>query len=150
MRLVLGYGNTLRGDDGLGPTLVERLAGAGLPDDVEWLALRQLTPELAEPISRADTVIFIDCRVGAVPGQIDCQALAPDPAPRMAPSSAFTHEAQPAGLLNSAGALYGRAPAAYLYSVTGESYAFGAGFSPAVEAAIPALLAMITDRLTLA
>jgi hydrogenase maturation protease len=46
--LVLGYGNTLRRDDAVGPLAAEAVAGWGRPG-VLALALPQLLPELAEP-----------------------------------------------------------------------------------------------------
>lgn len=58
--LIIGYGNPLRGDDGLGWHVAQRLA-AVLPQHRARIEVcHQLTPELAEPISRADLVIFID------------------------------------------------------------------------------------------
>jgi len=45
--LVIGYGNTLRGDDGLGQRAAEALAQRALPDGVEVLSCHQLTIELA-------------------------------------------------------------------------------------------------------
>ena len=57
--LVIGYGNTLRGDDGVGPRVVEAIGTLGLPG-VRTLICPLLTPELADPISRAEKVIFVD------------------------------------------------------------------------------------------
>ena len=57
--LVIGYGNTLRSDDGAGQIVAEKIAQWNLPG-VRSLAVHQLTPELAEIIAQADAVIFID------------------------------------------------------------------------------------------
>ena len=59
MILVIGYGNELRRDDGLGPRVAASLAGPG----VRALAVRQLTPELAEEVATARLVVFVDARV---------------------------------------------------------------------------------------
>lgn len=62
--LVIGYGNTLRKDDGVGPALAETVATLGLPG-VEVLSCPLLTPELAAPISDAKVVLFINAAVNA-------------------------------------------------------------------------------------
>ena len=55
--LVIGYGNSLRGDDGAGPYAARLLQN--MNDEGGWdiVACHQLTPELAETISRASLVI---------------------------------------------------------------------------------------------
>ncbi|MGF1587982.1 MAG: hydrogenase maturation protease [Pleurocapsa sp.] len=62
--LVIGYGNTLRSDDGAGQSAANQIAAWGLPN-VRSLAVHQLTPELAEDIANADTVIFVDAVISA-------------------------------------------------------------------------------------
>ncbi|PPT05423.1 NADH-reducing hydrogenase maturation factor [Geitlerinema sp. FC II] len=57
--LVIGYGNSLRGDDGIGRAIAEQVASWNLPH-VRSLSLHQLTPELAEELSRVDRAVFID------------------------------------------------------------------------------------------
>ena len=60
--LVIGYGNTLRRDDGVGPKLADAVAALGLTG-VRTLACALLTPELAEAVSQAQRVIFVDAAV---------------------------------------------------------------------------------------
>ena len=45
--LIIGYGNPLRADDGVGWQAARRLAELRQDEFVETLALHQLTPELA-------------------------------------------------------------------------------------------------------
>ncbi|MGL6344544.1 MAG: hydrogenase maturation protease [Waterburya sp.] len=62
--LVIGYGNTLRSDDGAGQIVANQIASWNLP----WmrsLAVQQLTPELAEYLADADIVIFVDAIVSS-------------------------------------------------------------------------------------
>lgn len=138
MMLIIGYGNSLRGDDGLGEYISRRLRDMLTRPDVEILSQYQLTPELVEPISRADRVIFIDARTGAVPGAIECARV--EPVPDAGP---LMHHVSPAGLLAASWGLYGRHPEAVLFSVAGDCFDYGEGLSPAVQAAVPALLARI-------
>lgn len=132
--LIIGYGNPLRGDDGLGWRAAERLA-------VEWpeaqtLTCQQLTPELAEPISRAARVVFLDAAAHGPPGSIHEQPLQPDAS---APAS-FTHHVIPGVLLALSEKLFGHLPEAVLFSVAGESFDFGQALSPPVEAALPEVI----------
>jgi Ni,Fe-hydrogenase maturation factor len=60
--LVIGYGNTLRGDDGVGPRVAEAVEQLHLPG-VRTLVCPMLTPELADPIARAGRVVFVDAIV---------------------------------------------------------------------------------------
>jgi len=59
MRLLIGYGNTLRSDDGAGQKIANIVSEWNLP---QWrsLSVHQLTPELALDIAQADLVIFVD------------------------------------------------------------------------------------------
>src|ERR1035438_8523471 len=58
--LILAYGNPLRGDDAFGWRVAERLLELPPDPSVEILRLHQLTPELMDPLSRADLALFID------------------------------------------------------------------------------------------
>ena len=64
--LIIGYGNPLRGDDGVGPRAAELLVEEDgvtsplLPDGVQVLVCHQLTIELAPQIAEADRLILID------------------------------------------------------------------------------------------
>jgi len=132
--LIIGYGNPLRGDDGLGWRAAEQLA-AEWPE-AETLTCQQLTPELAEPISRAARVVFIDAAAQGAPGAVHEQPLRPDaavPAP-------FTHRINPGALLALSEKLYGHLPEAVLFSVAGESFDYSQALSPSVEAALPEVI----------
>ena len=76
--LILACGNTLREDDGVGPWLAawaeEQFAGEPL---VRVISRQQWTPELAEEIAGAESVIFIDCAVSAQPGSVQVAAVEP-------------------------------------------------------------------------
>jgi hydrogenase maturation protease len=149
MILTIGYGNSLYGDDGVGPYAVEQLAKADaeLPDNTEFLVMRQLTPELVELISRADAVIFVDAADGEIPAGITCRELTVEDMPSDQNPGVFTHHVEPAALLQGARFLYGRHPRAYLYTVKGETFKLGDSFSPQVESALPSLLDQLKARI---
>ncbi len=139
--LVIGYGNPLRGDDGVGWHAAQHLAQSNWTRNLQIIVRHQLDPELAVPISQADQVIFIDASHGEQPGAVKCQHIAPNPS---APG-VFTHHLEPGALLACARDLYGSYPDATLFSITGESFGFREGLSPAVLNALPGLLNQIED-----
>jgi hydrogenase maturation protease len=62
--LIIGFGNPLRGDDGVGPIVVSRLSR--LHSGAECVTTMQLHPEHAELMRGRDVVIFVDASVDAV------------------------------------------------------------------------------------
>jgi hydrogenase maturation protease len=138
--LVLGYGNPLRCDDGLGWRVAVQLFRANTSSEVEVLPCHQLTPELAEPVSRSDVVVFIDSTREGRPGEFHCVELTPEPGP-----VAFTHHLSPSAILEMSSELYGSCPRAYLVSICGESFEAGESLSPAVERKLPDLKARVRD-----
>ena len=99
------------------------------------LPRHQLTPELAEPISQAVFVIFVDARLGETPGQVQSLMLAPQ-----ASTGAFTHHVDPASLLLLAQSLYGSCPPAALLSITGDTFGYNEYISPIVQQRLPTLM----------
>src|SRR5579859_3807286 len=57
--LILGIGNPLRGDDGLGRVVAEQVAQSH-DLDCEVQVVHQLMPELAQYMAMADLVVMID------------------------------------------------------------------------------------------
>ena len=139
--IVIGYGNTLRTDDGLGPAVAEGLEGEWPEEDVSVVSCQLLTPDLAEPVSRAELVVFIDAAADGGPGDVACVRVEPD----RTRSSSFTHHFDPAGLLALAEVLYGRAPEAYTISVCGESFDSGEGLTATVAARVPEVAARVRE-----
>lgn len=146
-RLVIGYGNPLRADDGVGWVVAQQirsvLAEEGLPPDVVVLAEHQLTPELAEPISRARLVVFVDAREGHHPGRIDCRVVAPIGDG----SLAFSHDIDPSSLVQMARLLYGACPTAVVISVEGEGFGYGTDLSPVIQVALDDVIHCVLDVL---
>jgi hydrogenase maturation protease len=105
--LILACGNTLRGDDGVGPWLAEWAENRfrGEPA-IRIVSRHQLTPEIAEDIAAAASVIFIDCSAASDPGSVSAVPVEP-----LAPSVALaTHHVGPAELLALSRDLYSASP----------------------------------------
>jgi hydrogenase maturation protease len=138
--LIIGYGNPLRSDDGLGWHAARQLREMMKEGDAEVLTCQQLTPELAEAASRASMVFFIDARRDGNPGEISCFPVAPQYS-----EVAFTHELSPTSLLGFSQALYGNSPPAFVVSVTGENFEHGEELTPRVAGSVPYLIALIGE-----
>src|SRR5579864_2493011 len=71
--LIVGYGNSLRGDDAVGLLAAGRLAGCGY----DAVAVPQLLPELAARMAAARRVIFIDAHTSVAPGGVAIDRVEP-------------------------------------------------------------------------
>lgn len=134
--LVIGYGNTLRRDDGVGVEVALAVAAMNLPG-VNVIARHQLVPELAEPISQADTVIFVDADVAAT-GRPGLRPIEAAPA-----GQTFAHAANPRSLLALSREVFGGNPIAWSLAVPVEDFSFGFGLSPRSEKALDAAVKLI-------
>jgi hydrogenase maturation protease len=145
--LVIGYGNPLREDDGVGWRVVEEIVNCELSIvncELTTIATHQLLPELAEEVSGAALVIFVDASVEGEPGAVVVREILPV----VQEVGAFTHHFDPAGLLGYARDLYGRFPRAYLVTITAVSLGYGEGLSAVVETAVSDVLRQIEKLLT--
>lgn len=135
--LVIGYGNPLREDDGVGWAVAERLQAEGVCAGITAVASHQLLPELADIIHTAAYVIFVDATVAGKPGAIRMTTVTPD-----GRGPAASHQMSPAVLLYYAQELYGRCPPATLITVTGQAFGYRQGLTPLIEGKVAAIVAM--------
>jgi len=133
--LILACGNTLRSDDGVGPKLAEWAAERFREnDDVRVVSRQQWTPDLANDIAAADSVLFVDASLKSAPGRV---SLNPVPLDGQSNGTA-THHMEPPELLGLTRSLYGaKSTHAMLLTVGAGSTELGDGFSDTVEAALP-------------
>lgn len=147
--LVIGYGNQLRGDDGVGPQVAEQLAAEHCPE-VDVKIVQQLTPELAADIAQAEVVWFVDACMAAevdhrfyaksaVLNSAVQQSVAevhPVPLPRIEPlfptttnTTQLNHTWSPGLLLHLSQVLYGADPVAYQVLIPAVQFDYGAPLS---------------------
>ncbi len=165
--LVVGYGNVLRGDDGVGQEVAEaiwlqrdRLPGLARAR-VIWVT--QLTPELALDVSDAGLAVFVDAAcdgrpVGSVSVEVlpgpsvepadKCGAEPGGPAVvaeggRLSSGAGCWQDVSAAGLLRLAAELFGRAPVGVMVTVSVACTGAGEGLSPLVSAAVPRAVAAV-------
>lgn len=136
--LFIACGNPLRCDDGVAWRSAEEISQK-VPS-AQIICVHQLTPELAEEASRADTVIFIDATRDGEPGRVLCQTVSPD-----STATSFSHHLAPAQLLALCSRLYGAQPRGFLISISGECFDHGMGLSPPAISALPKSVAKANE-----
>jgi hydrogenase maturation protease len=117
--LVIGYGNLLRSDDGVGQEVAKAIAAWEMPN-VEAIAVHQLTPELVELLAKVDVAIFIDAYRATVDQEIQVCSL--EPAVSGVTSG---HWCEPRVLLAMTQALYSKHPQAWWVMVPGATFELG-------------------------
>jgi hydrogenase maturation protease len=124
--LVIGYGNTLRRDDGAGPRVAEAVAALKLPG-VRTIACHQLSPEQADDIARARAVIFVDASVEA-PAETELRRIEPGETTQL-----MAHAADPRTMLALARDVFGHAPRAWLLTIPVVKMGFGETLAPETQ-----------------
>jgi len=124
--LVIGYGNTLRGDDGVGPRVAEAVEKLNLPG-VRTLVCQQLSPEYADPVSRAHTVVFVDAAVDT-PREVQLRKLEPGES-----SQLMAHAADPRTMLALARDVFGHAPQAWWLTIPAVKLDFSETLTPEAQ-----------------
>ena len=139
--LVVGYGNSLRGDDGIGWHAARLLASDPRLAGARVLACHQLVPELAVDVTRA----ALEGRVPAAPaGDSGGVSGRRDP-PRRTDPATWSHHLDPESLAGLAEALYGVVPPIVLVSVVAESFTGADRLSGALERALPKVVEVVAD-----
>jgi hydrogenase maturation protease len=131
--VIFACGNPSRGDDALGPLLLDRLQAwleaEALSDGFELVGDFQLQIEHALDLAGRQLALFIDAGHGTAAPFLFRQAVA---AHTVAHS---THALSPEAVLTVYPQVTGSAPpAAYVLCVRGDSFALGEGLSPTAEA----------------
>ena len=138
-RLVVGYGNPLRGDDGAGAAAAQALAArVGEPAAEEVLATQQLLPEMSERLAAVGLALFLDASLEVPAGAVEWRAVRP-----AGGAPPLGHHAVPERLLALTEALHGRRPRAVVAHIGARRLDYGAGLSPEVRRAVE----RVTERL---
>jgi hydrogenase maturation protease len=143
--LILACGNTLRGDDGIGPFLAawaeERFSA---DSSIRVISRQQWTPELAEEISTAESVLFIDCSMDSAPGSVQVFPIKP----ATTAEGLGTHHLGAPELLALCRDLFDAQPRnANLLTVGAGSLDLSEQLSPAVTAALPEAYRLLEESI---
>ena len=141
MRLVVfGWGNDARGDDGLGPLLLERVARAAWPD-VTTVEDFQLQIEHALDLDGAEAALFVDAGKDT-PAPFRFTEIGPERG-----ESHTTHALAPEAVLD----VYARSlrqppPSAFTLCMRGERFELGEGLSTEASERLEAARAFVQAR----
>lgn len=136
--LVIGYGNSLRCDDGAGIQLAEALQAR--TNLIHVMTCHQLTLDLADAIWRAKAVLFLDASA-------ECDALhlkqiwAEEGS--IASVEPLSHSLTTLRLLTFTNALYGSCPPTWEMLIPGQVWDIGEHLSAAAAAACQAALPLV-------
>ena len=138
--LVLGLGNPLRGDDGVGPRVVKELARRGLPEGVTTLDGGTGGLNLLPMLEGWERVIVVDAaEMGRRPGEF-VRFIPSDVRLASALDSFSLHHAGLSEVLALADALDRSLPELIIFGVQPADVGWGEGLSLAVERTLPALI----------
>ena len=130
-KLLLACGNPLRGDDGVGSCIGEGFEGE---PGIQVVLRQEFTPELAEALRDAETVVFVDASTTIAAGQVSVERLEPTGEIE----GPFSHHRTPTALLRLTGELYGVRPLrAFSVTIGGGCYGLGDPLSEPVQRGIP-------------
>lgn len=126
--LVFGYGNPSRGDDALGPLLLEQLQREQ-HEDIEWLTDFQLQVEHALDLKDRRLVLFVDSHLSCQP-PLEFRQLHP-----ACDNSYTTHAMSPAAVLQVYREIRQQEPPpSFLLSIRGTRFELGEGLTPEAAA----------------
>jgi hydrogenase maturation protease len=139
--LVIGYGNPLRQDDGIGRRAAQLLEHQVAPGTVEILQCRQLTPELAAKLARASTIVFLDAALDRGASGVLCLRVAP------VSWGAWSHHLSPGQLVGLIERLAGAAPPSFLITGAIRRMEFGEGLTATGEQTAARMAVMALELL---
>jgi hydrogenase maturation protease len=143
--LVVGVGNSWRGDDAVGLEAANALR-ARLPESVRVLATEAEQSSLLDEWESCDAVLIIDAvHSGAEPGTVRRVDLNAEVVPH-AVLQGSTHHFSLGDTIELARALKRLPGNALLYGIEGAVYEPGEELSPAVAAALPAIVEEIAEE----
>jgi hydrogenase maturation protease len=148
---VVGFGNLLRTDDGVGFATVERLEAdprlVKARDSGRLIIFwaQQLTPELSVDFAAADVVVLVDADAELEPGVVRTQRVAVEAAANAGPG--MTHHVDASSLAAMAVELYGGSPEVWVVGVGPESLDVGETLTQLVTAAVPKVVETVLQLL---
>lgn len=142
--VIFAVGNPSRGDDAIGPVLLERLAdwlgGEGLAEQFELIEDFQLQIEHVLDLQGRELALFIDAGANTA---------APFTFQRIAPATGMahtTHELPPEAVLQVFCQTEGvEPPPAYVLCVRGETFELGEALSAVAESHVEAAFELLQD-----
>jgi hydrogenase maturation protease len=143
---VLGIGNILMTDDGIGVEVANRLADMSWPENVTIYDAGTAIMNMLDVFVNNDILIVIDALEGGhEPGSI--YRLTPEQLGEWRTESLSLHDVQVLDILNMA-ALFNRHPEVIIYGIEPSVLALNLGLSEKMQAQLPVLLELVRQELT--
>lgn len=115
MRCIIGYGNSLRGEDAFGVDVIEELEKFSLKN-TKLISKIQLTPEIVLELLDADEIIFLDtCYDEKNHYKLACSLFEQN-------DFTLTHHISPKNIIQILKNLYGKSPNFLIYSMISSSF----------------------------
>lgn len=115
MRAIIGYGNSLRGEDAFGLDVIKELQKLQLKE-TKLLSAHQLTPEMTLELQDADEILFIDsCHDEKNQYSLACSLVEQS-------SLNLSHHISPKTVIYMLKSLYAKNPNFYIYSMMSSSF----------------------------
>ena len=144
---VVGFGNPLRGDEGIGPRLIEDLRALWEPDgegiQCEFLDLGTSGMRLLNAMVGVDKLLIVDCAfMGLIPGEIRQFTLSEIETIKTTSQLSF-HDLDLVKILALAQSLGESLPEVIFVGIEPESMGFQWGLSAVLEQSVPEYLVFI-------
>jgi len=140
-KLVIGYGNTLRCDDGFGPAVIAELTARGNVAGVQYLEKQLLTVDLVEELEQVSFCVFVDAATTGDIGALVEKWVEPNDEE----ITVLGHDLTPSALLALARKLSGKIPTCVLLSTRLLNAELGEILSPEVAALVPKTAARVLE-----
>ncbi|MDD5373194.1 MAG: hypothetical protein PHO62_07180 [Sulfurimonas sp.] len=115
MRVIIGYGNELRGEDAFGVAVIKEMQKFSLKD-TKLISVFQLTPEIVLELLDADEIIFIDtCSDEKNHYSLSCSLSEQN-------GLNLSHHISPKTIIYMLKSLYNRHPNFFIYSMMSSSF----------------------------
>jgi hydrogenase maturation protease len=139
--LIIGYGNTLRSDDGVGQLVSQEMEKFNYPY-INCLYQHQLTPELVEKIIKYDRIILVDAKVNLDKVQL---IQLNNNQNNLNNHSCWTHHINPQSLIYLTQFIYQKTPESWLITIPTQNLSFGENLSEITQKGKQKALKIITD-----
>ncbi|MEA3498752.1 MAG: hypothetical protein U9R16_06830 [Campylobacterota bacterium] len=115
MRVIVGYGNSLRGEDAFGVDCIKELEKCELKE-IKLISTFQLTPEIVLELLEANEIIFIDACYSLENQYKLCCGISKQN------NSNLTHHITPFNIITILNGAYKKYPKFYIYSMLTNSF----------------------------
>jgi hydrogenase maturation protease len=140
---IVGFGNSQRRDDGIGPYIVAQLKSAlRIYNKIGFLSVRHPEPSIVESLHGADEILFVDATIKELNHGWQLNRIQAEP--EALPFT--THHFTPPVILGMIKMIYGHCPPAWVLTVEGFDFGFGQGLTSRAKKRARSAISAIVRR----